>query len=76
MYHQEDQYHRSFRATRATLSALCHAVTATTILDRNHPIAILVPIEESGYDRYTTKDKRLADAKRRFDTAVKGLRTP
>ena len=75
MYHQEDQYHRSFRATRATLSALCHAVTATTILDRNHPIAILVPIEESGYDRYTTKDKRNAKTKKLFDDAIKRLRT-
>jgi antitoxin (DNA-binding transcriptional repressor) of toxin-antitoxin stability system len=76
MYCPQDETHRSFRDARADLSALCHAPTATTILDRNHPIAIIVPIEPSGYDRYTTKDKRLAAAKRRFDAALKTLRTP
>ena len=76
MFHKEDDYHRSFRATRANLSTLCHALTATAILDRNHPIAILVPIEPSGYDRYTTKDKRLAAAKKLFQDAIKRLKTP
>ena len=75
MFHREDNFHRNFRNARADLSALCHAPTATTILDRNHPIAIIVPIEPSGYDRYTTKDKRLAAAKRRFEAALKALRT-
>ena len=76
MFHGEDDSHRSFRNARADLSALCHAPTATTILNSGHPIAIIVPIQPSGYDRYTTKDKRLAAAKRHFEAALKELRTP
>ena len=76
MFHREDDFHRNFRNARADLAVLCHTDHATTILNFGHPVAIIVPIEPSGYDRYTTKDKRLAAAKRRFDAALKTLRTP
>ena len=76
MYCPQDETHRSFRDARADLAVLCHTNHATTILNFGHPVAIIVPIEPSGYDRYTTKDKRLAAARRRFDAALKTLRTP
>jgi len=76
MFSKEDETHRSFRNARANLSALCQATKATIIMSQGHPNAILVPFEQAGYDRYTTKDKRLAAAKRRFEAALKELRTP
>ena len=76
MFHREDDFHRNARDVRANLSVLCHALHATTVLNQNHPVAILVPITPSGYDRYTTKDKRIAAAKKLFAQAIRRLRTP
>jgi antitoxin (DNA-binding transcriptional repressor) of toxin-antitoxin stability system len=75
MYCKEDETHRSFRKARAELAMLCHAQHATIIMNDGHPVAILVPFEKAGYDRYTTKDKRLAAARTRFEGALKALRT-
>ena len=76
MFCKEDETHRSFRNARANLSALLIAKHATVILNSGHPVAILVPFTQAGYDSYTTKDKRLAAAKARFQAALKELRTP
>lgn len=70
-----DADHLTFREARANLSALCHAQKAKVILCDRNPTAIIVPLEPSGYDRYTTKDHRLAAAKRRFNAALQELRT-
>jgi len=75
MYCKPDADHLTFSDARANLATLCHAQQATVIMNYGHPVAILVPFEQAGYDRYTTKDKRLAAARRRFEAALKELRT-
>jgi len=75
MLTKTDADHLSFRDARANLTAICHREKATVILDRNHPMAILVPIDTKGLYHVTPKDRRFAAAKKRFHAALQELRT-
>lgn len=76
MYHEEDEFHRSFRNARANLSGLCHSDHASVILHHYKPAAILVPYKPTAPSKPGPKDKGIAKAKRDFAAALERLRTP
>lgn len=75
MYHAEDDFHRSFRNTRANLSTLCHRDFATIVTNQGRPTAIIVPYKPKNPYNPGPKDKGIANAKRNFAAALERART-
>lgn len=74
MYITPSTWSKTFRDARANLSSLAHAPAATVILDRNRPIAILVPVDCVGMFNPGQKDRRLDTARNLFLAALEILR--